>query len=159
MYLATSTCPDIAYTVSKLACYNRNPGKVHWISVQHQFRCLKSTVNLELTYRSDHSIQSFFSMYSNADFGIDLDTQCSTGGYLVCMSTGAVSWSSKAAKFAGCVNHRSRICYCCRRSYGFAICLLSLVTSSMCLQLSLLIRTLQLLWIGSVARVEVTLRG
>lgn len=36
MYLATSTHPDIAYTVLKLACFNSNPGKVHW-AVEHLF--------------------------------------------------------------------------------------------------------------------------
>ena len=44
MYLATSTRPDIAYTVSKLACFNSNPGKVHWTAVKHLFRYLKGTM-------------------------------------------------------------------------------------------------------------------
>jgi hypothetical protein len=95
MYLATSTRPDIAYTLSKLACFNSKPGKVHWTAVKHLFRYLKGTMDLKLTYGPDPSKPALFSVFSDADFGMDPDTRCSTGGYLVSMRTGAVNWSSK----------------------------------------------------------------
>ena len=95
MYLATSTRPDIAYTVSKLACFNSNPGKVHWTAVKQLFRYLKGTMDLKLGYGPDSSRPELFSVYSDADFGMDPDTRRSTGGYLVSMGTGAVNWSSK----------------------------------------------------------------
>ena len=95
MYLATSTRPDIAYTVSKLACFNSNPGKAHWAAVKHLFRYLKGTMDLKLTYGPDSSKPEMFCTYSDADFGMDPDTRRSTGGYLVCMGSGAVNWSSK----------------------------------------------------------------
>ena len=85
MYLATSTRPDIAYTVSKLACFNSNPGKAHWAAVKHLFRYLKGTMDLKLTYGPDSSKPEMFCTYSDADFGMDPDTRRSTGGYLVCM--------------------------------------------------------------------------
>lgn len=53
MYLATCTHPNIAYTVSKLAQFNTNPGHQHWITVKHLFRYLKVTMDLKLTYAPD----------------------------------------------------------------------------------------------------------
>ena len=81
MYLATSTRPDIAFTVSKLACFNSNPGKTHWAAVKHLFRYLKGTMDLKLTYGPNLSKPEMFCTYSDADFGMDPDTRCSTGGY------------------------------------------------------------------------------
>jgi hypothetical protein len=95
MYLATSTRSDIAYTVSKLACFSSNPGKIHWTAVKHPFRYLKGTMDLKLTYGPDSSKPELFSIYSDADFGMDPDICHSTGGCLVSMETRAVNWSSK----------------------------------------------------------------
>jgi hypothetical protein len=36
-YLATSTCPDISFTVGVLAQFNSNPGIQHWNAVKHLF--------------------------------------------------------------------------------------------------------------------------
>lgn len=95
MYLATSTRPDIAFTVSKLARFNSNPGKTHWAAVKHLFQYLKGTMDLKLTYGPDSSSSELFSTYSDADYGMDTDTGCSTSGYIVCIGTEAVNWSSK----------------------------------------------------------------
>src|SRR5882762_9526223 len=43
MYLATSTRPDIAYTVGYLARFNSNPGIAHWQAVKQLLRYLKGT--------------------------------------------------------------------------------------------------------------------
>ncbi len=40
MKLATATRPDIAYAVSKLACFNSNPGKAYWAAVKHLNRTM-----------------------------------------------------------------------------------------------------------------------
>lgn len=37
MYLVTMSCPDIAYTVGVLACFNSNPGMTQWKAVKHLF--------------------------------------------------------------------------------------------------------------------------
>ena len=95
MYLATSTRPDIAYTVSKLARFNSNPGWPHWLAVKHLFRYLKGSMDLKLTYSPDSSTSELFSTYSDADYGMDPDSGRSTGGYMVRIGSGAVNWSSK----------------------------------------------------------------
>lgn len=95
MYLATSTRPDIAYTVSKLACFNSNPGLPHWAAVKHLFRYLKGTMDLKLTYDPAQSTSELFLTFSDADHGMDPDTRHSAGAYVVCIETVAVDWSSK----------------------------------------------------------------
>lgn len=96
MYLAVSTRPDIAYTVSKLARFNSNPGKTHWAAVKHLFRYLKGTMDLKLTYGPNRSPSAeLFSTFSDADYGMDIDSGRSTGGYMVRIGSGAVNWSSK----------------------------------------------------------------
>jgi hypothetical protein len=95
MYLATSTRPDIAYAVGYLARFNSNPGIAHWNAVKHLLRYLKGTTDYSITYSPDASTSELFSTFSDADHGGCKDTGRSTGGYLVKIGTGAVSWSSK----------------------------------------------------------------
>jgi hypothetical protein len=95
MYLATSTRPDIAYTVGCLARFNSNPGIVHWHAVKHLLRYLKGTADYSITYAPDPSSPELFSTFSDADHGGCKDTGRSTGGYLVKIGSGAVSWCSK----------------------------------------------------------------
>jgi hypothetical protein len=95
MYLATTTRPDIAYTVGVLARFNSNPGMTHWKAVKHLFRYLKGTTDLKLVYRPDPTIQDKFVAFSDADHGGNKDSRKSTTGYMVKMGSGAVCWSSK----------------------------------------------------------------
>jgi len=95
MYLATSTRPDIAYTVGCLARFNLNPGMAHWHAVKHLLHYLKGTADYSISYAPDPSSSKLFSIYSDADYGGCKDTGRSTGGYLVKIGTSTVSWSSK----------------------------------------------------------------
>ena len=91
MYLATTTRPDIAYTVGYLARFNSNPGLAHWQAVKHLLRYLKGTADYSITYAPDSSRSELFRTYSDAVHGGCKDTGCSTGGYLVKIGIGAVS--------------------------------------------------------------------
>ena len=95
MYLAITTRPDISYAVGVLARFNSNPRPIHW-KVKHLFRYLKGTLDLKFTYgpTGDKS-QDLILNCSNADHGGNSDNVKSTGGYMVKLGTGAVSWSSK----------------------------------------------------------------
>ena len=95
MYLAISTCPDIAYVVGVLSRFSSNSGKEHWAAVKHLFCYLKGTLDYKLSYSPDPSSTSLFTTFSDADHGGCKDTGRSTGAYVVKMGTGAVSWSSK----------------------------------------------------------------
>jgi hypothetical protein len=96
LYLATATRPDISHTVSVLCRFNNNPGMEHWKAVKHLLRYLKGTVDMKLTYSPSPSrSHEPFVTYTDADHGGDPDNSRSTSGYLLCIGTGAVSWSSK----------------------------------------------------------------
>lgn len=95
MYLATSTRPDIAYSVGVLARYNSNPGIAHWKAVKHVFRYLKGSMDYKLVYSGSGPSRELFVTYTDADHGGNKDNGKSTGGYLVCVGNGAISWSSK----------------------------------------------------------------
>lgn len=97
MYLATSTRPDIAYSVGLLARFSSNPGMRHWAAVKHLMRYIKGTLDLKLVYRRDayQDGGNLFVTYSDADHGGCKDSGKSTGGYLTCVAGGAVGWSSK----------------------------------------------------------------
>ena len=95
MYLATTTCPDITYTVGVLARLNSNPGWTHWLTVKHLLHYIKGTIDYSITYSPDSAQPETFIMFSDADHGECKDTGHSTGGDVVKMGTGVVSWSSK----------------------------------------------------------------
>ena len=94
LYLAIATRPDISYAVGVLARYSHNPGPAHWTAVKHLFRYLKGTLDLALVYSPVPGAPLFLT-YTDSDHGGDKDTGKSTGGYLVKMGSGAISWSSK----------------------------------------------------------------
>jgi hypothetical protein len=94
MYLALTTRPDIAYAAGVLARFNSNPGLAHWQAAKHVLRYLKGTVDHRLVYRPSDSPEPFIT-YSDADHGGNPDNGRSTGGYVVKIGSGAVSWSSK----------------------------------------------------------------
>jgi hypothetical protein len=94
IYLALTTRQDIAYAAGALARFNSNPGLAHWQAAKHVLHYLKGTVDHRLTYRLSSSPEPFIT-YSNADDGGNPDNGRSTGGYMVKIGTGAVSWSSK----------------------------------------------------------------
>jgi hypothetical protein len=94
MYLAITSRPDIAYSVGVLARFNSNPGPLHWKAVKHLLRYCKGTMDMKLVYGPDDSSEMFTS-YSDADHGGNPDNGRSTGGYILKIGSGAVSWSSK----------------------------------------------------------------
>jgi hypothetical protein len=93
-YLAQCTRPDIAFAVGTLAKYNSNPSPIHWKAVKHVFRYLQGTKDYKLVYKPDNGDELFIT-WSDANHGACKDTGRSTGGYVVKIGTGAVSWSSK----------------------------------------------------------------
>ena len=93
-YLATTTRPDISFTVGVLARFNKNPGIQHWKAVQHLFRYLKGSLDYKLVYSPTESSQLFIA-YTDADHGGNPDNGRSTGGYAIIIGDAAVSWSSR----------------------------------------------------------------
>src|SRR5437660_6684170 len=95
MYLATTTRPDIAYSVGVLARFNSNPGWAHWLAVKHLMHYIRGNLDHSLTYSPDPSCSEPFQTYSDADHGGCKDSGHSTEGYMVKIGSGAVSWCFK----------------------------------------------------------------
>ena len=96
LYLATSTRPDISYAVSTLCRFIAAPGNAHWLAVKHLFRYLQGTKDARLVYRRDaFDPTALFSSFVDADHAGNPDNGRSTGGYVLLIAGGAVSWSSR----------------------------------------------------------------
>ena len=94
MYLAISTRPDIAYTISVLSRFNSNPGPEHWKAVKHLFRYLRGTLDYTLTYSpSESSTEEMFQVFSDVDHGGNPDNEKSISAYVVKMGTRAQSFN------------------------------------------------------------------
>ena len=91
IYCAVATCPDIAFSMSLLAQYMENPGKVHWEAVKRIFRYLSGTKDWKLTYGvTDKGLEG----YMDAD-GSSQEHRHTISGYVFLVNRGAISWSSK----------------------------------------------------------------
>ena len=96
LYLASTTRPDISYSVGLLARYMSKPGKRHWQAAIHVVRYLAGTASLGISYeRNEEQHLTSIVGYSDADFAGDRDGRKSTSGFVFMLAGGAVSWSSK----------------------------------------------------------------
>ena len=93
MWAQAATQPDLLFAVGLLARFQNNPGPAHWKALAHVMQYVNGTLDHRIVYRWGADIKPVG--YVDADFGGDLDTQRSTGGYVFTMAGGAVSWSSK----------------------------------------------------------------
>lgn len=100
-YLAIATRPDISYAVGVLSRFSHNPGKPHWEALKRLLRYLKGTIDFGIQYQPlSPATQERFTTFSDADHMGNPDNRRSTGGYVVKMGTGAISWSSRLQPFA-----------------------------------------------------------
>jgi hypothetical protein len=97
MYAMLGSRPDIAYAVGALSKFCSNFGEVHYLQAMHVLRYLAGTKYYGIKFDGNlgHDLSSIILGYSDSDWAGDLDTRCSTGGYVFLMSGAAVSWSSK----------------------------------------------------------------
>lgn len=91
-YIASTTRPDLTFSVSFLSQYNLCPHKEHMAAVKRVLRYLNGTKTCGIEYAADEpSLVAF----ADADWaGCKLDRRSYTG-YVVKMCGGAVSWESK----------------------------------------------------------------
>lgn len=93
LYLAQATRPDIAFAVNDVSRFNHKHSSIHWAAVKRIFRYLQGTLAYKLRYTGGES--STMLCYTDSDWASDTDSRRSCAGYVVTMSNGATSWSSK----------------------------------------------------------------
>src|ERR1700742_181631 len=81
LFLAMTTCPDIAFSVSVLCRFISNSGQLHWHAVQHLFCNLQGTKDMCLTYKGDkYNQEHVFTTFTDSDHTGNADNGCFTGG-------------------------------------------------------------------------------
>ncbi len=91
MYLSVCTRPDIAQSVGVLGRFMQEPTDRHMTAAKHVLRYLAGTKEMGILFGAG---ERGISVYSDADWGGELDTRRSTTGYVVVMDGAAVAWSS-----------------------------------------------------------------
>ena len=108
IYLATSTRPDIAFSISQLAKMVDNPGKVHWDLLVYLSSYIANTSKFGIRYYQDNDTKlhyftsdNYFNnsdeiiSYCDSDWAGDLDSRKSISGYIIMFSGGPISWFCK----------------------------------------------------------------
>ena len=96
LYLATSTRPNISFTVVTLCRFIANPGVKHWNAVKHLLRYLQGTKDAQLVYQRDlFDSRNIFTAYCDTDHARNVDNGRSTGDYALLIASTTVSWSSR----------------------------------------------------------------
>jgi hypothetical protein len=91
MYLASATCPDISFAVSKLSRFTSNLGNDHWCGIDRVMRYLKGTMSYGIHYLGYPRV---LEGYSDSNWITDADELKATSGYTFTLGGGAVSWRS-----------------------------------------------------------------
>jgi len=105
MYAATSTRPDIAYSIAALCRYNAKPYTMHLTAAKTVLRYLKGTSDVGLVFprRSKSREESDVLVgYTDSDFAGDRADRKSQGGFIFHAYGGPIDWQSK--KPAPCRN-------------------------------------------------------
>jgi hypothetical protein len=90
MYAASTTQPDISFTVSALSQFLENPGLLHWEAVKHVFCYLSGTKDYSLTYGNEHHKLVGFTDTDRAS----QEHRHTISGYTFLIDSAAISWAS-----------------------------------------------------------------
>lgn len=93
MIYLTHTRIDIVQSVSMLSRFMSNPTKTHFAAAKRVLRYLKGMKNVGLKYTKEEN--NNLVGYVDSDWAGSLDDRRSTTGYLFCLGTKPISWSSK----------------------------------------------------------------
>ena len=89
MWAAVATQPDIAFAVSLLSQFLKNPGEIHWKAVKRVMRYLKGMKKYKLTLGINHN---GLLGYADANW-VSQDHRHSISAYIFQIDGGSISWS------------------------------------------------------------------
>ncbi|SGZ29601.1 BQ5605_C051g12552 [Microbotryum silenes-dioicae] len=92
MYAALGTRPNLAYAVSYLARFAKEPGPTHWTAIKHVLRYIRGTFLCALCYMPTPGP---LYGYSNSNWGACVRTSKLTMGYAYFLAGATISWCSK----------------------------------------------------------------
>ncbi|KAG5734041.1 Copia protein, partial [Termitomyces sp. T112] len=95
MYAQIRTRPDISFAITSLSRFMSNPGKPHWLALQHVMRYIKATLHYRLRYGGEGYQDYMPQGYYDSDYAADIDTRKSVSGGVYLQAGGPTSWSSK----------------------------------------------------------------
>ena len=93
MYVATCTRPDIAHAVGEAAKFCERYGKTHWAAAKRILKYLKTTQDFSIKFCEENKGELIG--FADANWAGDVDTWCSTTGYVSFLNTGVISWNFK----------------------------------------------------------------
>jgi len=96
-HLTMTSCPDIAFAMSKLCQFNSNLMHIHFKAAKWVLRYVIHTHHYSLKYGcgtdKDHELK--FISYTDSDYSSNLINRKSTMGYVFVFNKGPISWSSR----------------------------------------------------------------
>lgn len=96
LFVANAGRPDVAHSVSLLSRFLKDPREVHLKGAHRVMQYLFSTRSHGLKYMPGGNASLI--AYSDASHGNKNDLPYATAGYLVKLSCGIITWSSKKIK-------------------------------------------------------------
>jgi len=90
------TRPELSYSVNKFAQFMHSPQLHHWQAVKRILRYLARTIDHGLLLHQQSS--SFIKVFSDADWGADLDDRKSTSGFCIYLGSNLISGSAHKQK-------------------------------------------------------------
>lgn len=94
-YLSSLTRPDISFSVSTLSRYCDKPKAKHWSAAKEVLGYLAGTIKFGLLLQFDSHSSLQINVYSDADWGGELNSRKSTSGILVEACSAPIMFSSK----------------------------------------------------------------
>ena len=95
LYLTLAKRPVISFAVGQVGQFANRPGKSHWNAVKRILAYLKGSKHLGICFNGTGSILRAF---SDDDYAGNLDSRCSTSGYILFLNKGPVSWGNVKQK-------------------------------------------------------------
>ncbi|KAA3467808.1 Retrovirus-related Pol polyprotein from transposon TNT 1-94 [Gossypium australe] len=90
---ATTTRPDIMYSVSQVSHFVENPKELRFAAIKRIIHCLKGTCEFGLFYQRNGGNDLIG--YTDNDYANNVEDRKSTSGYVFRLSEATISWSSK----------------------------------------------------------------
>ena len=92
----THTRPDIVYSVNLISRFMHEPSKLHYAAAKRILRYLQGTKKFGIKYKKENNCKLIG--YTDSDWAGSIDDRKSTSGYVFCLGSNVIAWSSKKQK-------------------------------------------------------------